>query len=653
MNAPGSTPPGAVHGGRTAPRGIPRADIALALGFAAAFALLTFIASGLLDRRLLDPETMDVWFEADIPRTFRNLTDRWAVNDNAKFHPLYVLLGLPPVYLLRTLGGMDPWVAVRATYAVVAGVWGASMFAFLRLIGCRRPDASVFTLLAASSATALFWFPVPETHTLASVTVLLPMLVFAVAAHRAVPALVEVAASAASLAVTITNWMAGGLASLVRRPLRQAVGISAAALALVLALWGVQKLAVPQSGFLVGGGVGESHVLSPESRGVLHVAESFFLHTVVMPEITVADRPGAGKWPVMLVQPAHPGSAGGLSLVSAALWGALLLAGCVALVRLPGQPRLRLYLALLLVGQFAVFVLFGNETFLYAPNYLPVLIAVAALASLSAYRRVVVGAALLLAITNGVGNAAQLGRAHAFFASFAPFRHDAQGERALRPEGPWPSGGGKPVELAPAGTRRFDRGLVTPGGSFSPGLDQFVVSLWVLDDSGRVIATADELAREGTPPRASTQEGGAVSVEASTPRFQAVWHATGARRFRLDLRIPEGERLALVVRGVGPMRAPVRHLAWDGARLLVNERWAVQPLPSTVEAFLVNEHLPQWTTQRTSNTTLSVTDGWAAARLEFARPGEYRIEVYDTDPTGPIDRAIATLPHDARGEGNE
>jgi hypothetical protein len=634
-------------------RSITRTDLTLAAGFAIAFTVATFVASGRLDQRLLEPETMDVWFEADIPRTFRNLTDRWAENDNAKFHPLYVLLGLPPVYLLRTVGGLEPWMAVRITYALVAGLWGASMFAFLRLIGCRPADATAFTLVAATSASALFWFPVPETHTLASVTVLLPMLVVAVSAHRAVPTMVEVLATAASLAVTITNGMAGGLASLVRRPLRQAVMLSAAALALVIALWGVQKLAVPQSGFLVGGGVGESHVLSPESRGVLHVAESFFVHTVVMPEITVADRPGAGKWPVMLVQPAHAGSAGPLSLASAVLWGALLLAGLASLVRLPGRRSLRLFLAALLAGQFVLFLLFGNETFLYAPNYLPVLIAIAALSALSRWRPVAVGAAWLLVAANGLGNGAQLGRAHAFFASFAPYRHDAQSERAARPEGPWPTAGGRPIELAPDGTRRFDRGLVTTGGNFSPGLDQFVVTVWVMDDSGRVVATADDLARNGAAPQPRRQGDGGVTVESATPRYHATWHATGPRRFRLELRIPDDERIALVMRGVGPMRAPVRHLAWDGTRLLVNQRWAVQPLPSDVDAFLVNEHTPDWTTQRPGDSSIAVTDGWAAARLEFRRGGDYRVDVYDTDPTGPIDRALATLPRGASGEGNE
>jgi len=625
-----------------------RRDVFLALSLALVATVATFLASGLLDRRLLENETMDVWFEADIPRTFRNLTDRWSANDNAKFHPLYVLVGLPPVHLLRTIAGLDAWVAVRVTYAIVAGLWGASMFAFLRLVGCRRPDALVFALVGLTSAGAMFWFPVPETHTLASITVLFPMLVVAASAHRAVPALVEVAASAASLAITFTNWMAGGLASLILRPVRKAVLISAGALALVVGLWAVQKVVVPQSDFLVGGGVGESHILSPESRGVLHIAEVFFAHTVVMPEISVADRPGAGKWPVMLIQPAHPGTAGMWSVASLVLWGGLFLAGLWALVRLPGRERLRLYLGILLAGQCVLFVLFGNETFLYAPNYLPVLIAVAALAALTPWRMVVVAAATALVVTNSVGNAAQLRRAHRFFDAFAPFRHDFQSARTARPEDPWPSGGGKPVDLAPAGTRKFDTGLAMAGGGFSPGLDQFVAAIWVLDESGRVVATSDDLARDGaTPVLRRGADSSVVEVGAATSNYRAVWRPTGVRRFRLDLTIPEGQRVALVVRGVGPMRAPVRRLEWNGERLLVNGRWALEPSSRLVSAYLVSEHTPQWTTLRPPGLSITVTDGWAAGRLEFLHVGAHHVDVYDTDPSGPMDRVLATLPPSA------
>jgi hypothetical protein len=623
-----------------------RIDVSLALACFTSGAIATFVASGFLDQHLLGNETMDVWFDADVSRTFEILTNRRSINDRAKFHPLFALIGLPPVYALRALIGLDPWVAVRVTCAAVAGVWTASMYALLRLIGCRRSDAIIFTLLGATSAGAMFWFPIPETHTLAAPTIIFAMVLVAASAHRVIPWLVEVVVSAATLGMTITNWMAGLLASLLRRSLPQTFLISAGAFALVVALWAVQRYVVPRSGFFIGKSVGGSYILSPESRGVSHIAESFFVHSVVMPKITVADRQGAGKWPVMLTQPANPGSAGPWSLVSAVLWCGVFGAGVWALIRLRGRERLRLYLAALLAVQFVLFVLFGNETFLYAPNFLPILIAIAALAALTPARRAVMMTASALVVTNTVGNVAQWRRANAFFDTFAPFYHDFAAAKRARPAGPWPAGGeGRPLEIAPPDTRSYDTGLAMRGGTFSPGLDQFVVSFWVLSDSGKPVAMSDNLAPEQFTSRVEQRADSSVATLAvSTPYYQVRWTPDGVRRYRLDLTIPQGQRLALVVRGVGPMRAPVRQLDWNGERLLINERWSVEPDSRSVAAYLVNENDPAWVGSRPTTRRISVIDGWAAARLELLEPGDHRIILRDVNPSGPMDRVIATIP---------
>jgi hypothetical protein len=620
--------------------------VALGLLCFAAGAIATFTASGLLDVRLLEYHTMDVWFEADVPLTFRGLTDRWAFNDRAKLHPLFGLALLPPVYLLKMLGGVEPWVAVRVAYAVVAGIWLAALFALVRLIGCRRFDATLVTLLGATSAGAMFWFPIPETHTLASPTILFAMIVVAVSAHRMVPPLLEVAVSAATLGVTVTNWMAGLLATVIRRPLSQTVRISAGAFALVCILWLVQRQVIPESPFFLGKMVGGEHILPPESHGALHVMQAFLIHSVVMPAIAVVDRPGAGQWPVMLIQPSNSGSAGVWSVISTLLWGGLLGAGLWATASLRDRGRWRLYLALLLVGQLLLHLLFGNETFLYTPNFLPVVLVVGAMAALTPARRAVLVVMATLVVTNAIGNAIQWRHARDFFVTFAPYRHDYAKARAARPGDPWPTlRGGVPLRVAPEGARIFETGFATTGGGFRPGLDQFVVSFWVLDDDGRLIATSDNLPPEQVTTRLTRRADSSVAaLSVATPYYRAGWSPVGPRRWHLELTVPPGARIALAVRGVGPQRAPIRRLEWDGQRLLVNDRWSIEPSPTGVAAFLADENDPGWVSARSNLRQLSVVNGWAAARLELPRAAVHRIVVRDTSEFGSVDRLIATLP---------
>jgi len=621
-------------------------DVSLAAWWIGVATLVTFLASGLLDPRLLDAATMDVWFEADLPRMVEIASSRWAVNERAAVHPLFALLIIPPTHL-RGLLGLEPWTALRLIYACLAGLSLGGFFAILRLIGCRRFDATIFTLVGLTSAGALFWAPIPETHTLAQPTIILAILVVAVSAHRVVPVALEVAVSGATLGVTVTNWMAGVLISAVRRSWRQTLQITIAAFALVLVLWLVQKALVPSSPFFIGSSPGSEHMLSPESRGPLHVAGAFFFHTVVVPEIVVVDRPGAGQWPIMIVQPSSPGSGGAWSLLSAVLWGILLGTGGWALFRLRGRERMRAFLGLLLGGQLVLFLLFGNETFLYAPNFLPLLLTITALGALTGMRPVVLAVASVLVITNGVNGVIQWRRARAFFNDFAAYHHDQQAAMELRPEGPWPRrGNGTAIQGMPPGAGVFGTGMLGPGGALSGGLDLFRVEFWIQDGGGMFRMEGGAVPPEQVETRLTYSPDSSIAMaHVGTPYYQAEWAPAGPRHWRLRVTVPEGRRVALVVRASGVRRAVVRDLLWeDVGRLWINGRWVLESLRQPLDAFLVDENLPGWVNSRPSVRRIAVPNGWAAARLELLAGVEYTIDLRDADPAAPIDRILATIP---------
>jgi hypothetical protein len=622
---------------------IARADVALAAFAFGLVASITWGASGFVDARLLEHQTVDVWFEADIARVVENMSERWSDHYRAQVHPILALVVLPFVYAVRRVLSLETWTSIRVVLSLTAGLWAIGLFAVLRLTGFRRPDASVFTLLGVTSAGAVFWFGVPETHIVGSLTILLALLVVAVSARRQIPAFVEVAVGVATLGVTVTNWMAGIIASWSHRSWRQTLQISANAFALTVLLWAVGKKLAPSSTFFLGNPPEPAALLSPEALGPARVVSSFLMHTVVMPAIAIVDRPGAGQWPILAVQPSSPGSGGALSLLSAVLWGALLLVGVWSLWRVREHRSMRLFVACFLAGQLALHLLYGSETFLYAPNYLPALIVLSAFGAMGPLRRVVVPVALLLVVTNAINNGSQWWRATRFLADNARYQHDPRAARAERPEDPWPDAAHF-TPISEPGARVVDQVYVSAGGSFSPGMDQFTISLWARDEDGRILANSDETLPSPSDTTQRVVERGGPWGRVQTAYYDVHWQPDGLRKYRMQLTTRNDARVSLVVRGIGARAAPVRYLHWDGSRLTINRRWVIEGDSATIMTFLGDEQSREWQGACQAQCEIDVPDGWAAARLELSAHGRHALVVRDLEPARSIDRPLGVIP---------
>ena len=620
-----------------------RLDILLAtLLLGAAFAA-TWAAASRLVPQLTPWGTMDAWFEADIPRVFANITNRFSGNSRANFHPLFTGLLFAPVYTLQHVLGLDAQVAVRFVLAALAGAWMAVFFAVLRAVGCRRTDAMLLCGLAASSGAVMFLFPIPESHPAASLSLLLALLLVAVPASRSAPEWIDVAVSAATMAVTITNWMAGLVATAVRRPWRRSLQISVNAFVAVVLLWTVQHAFMPSTVFFLGRSPRGADFLAPETRGLFRIVESFFFHSMVMPAIAVVDRPSSGEWPIMITQAAAPGSSGVWGTVALALWVVLLGLGIWALFRSTATGIVRITVGTLLAGQLALAILFGNETFLYSPNYLPLLVLLVALTTLTPLRRWVLALATMLMVAGGINNVGQWRRAASFFHDYPSLRFNADEARTTRPSGPWPTAT-RAFALSPKATRKFNRAFFFPGGSLSPALGDFGISVWTLDGRGMPVETSGDQPRADTRSNVTWQRDSIASrVEVATPKYRMDWSPAGHRRWRLVVTVADSARVALVVRSVGPQSRAVRHLAWDGRRLLVNGRWSVETDSSVAGAHLVDERTPQWLTDGGSKSSLAVESGWAAARLDLRPRATYEFMVSDTTPRAPVDILLGWL----------
>jgi len=597
--------------------------------------------------------TFDAWFDADIPRIFLNLTDRLSDHSRADVHPLFSLLAYPPARLLALLPGVEQVDAVHLLVSATAALWAGLLYLLMRLITGRPLDGLIFALAGLTSASAIFWLTVPEVYALSSVTIMAALIVAAALQRGLLRGETgAVVAGVLTLSVLITNWMVGLLLAFLNFPWRRALQISLNALVIVVLLWSVQKLLFPNAEFFLGSFGGEERFLLTErSGGPLAVSRSFFLHTIAMPQPEQITRhQGIPPFPtLMTTQPAALGS-GGLSGVTALLlWLPLLLFGALGMITLRAYRRLALLLALLLAGQLALHILYGDETFLYSLNFLPVLLSVAAMGALTRWRPLALALAGLLALTAGLNNLPQFRQAAAFFDAplvvqtaqppTLPIPGDEAGrERVLaamreRPADPWPRGSGH-VVLAIPGSPEIEKGYHEPGGSFSPAAGSFGLSIWALDQAGQILATSDSLPLADVPARLVWPEGAMwPGIETTTPYYTAAWHplAPGEWQLRLTPAADFEGQLALLVRGVGPAGGPINRLEFADGALRVNDQWRLTPsVPPEVR--LGHEGDPGWMDAGTGEPAWQGDDGWGYARLTLPAGEALTVDVARQEP---------------------
>ena len=397
---------------RVVPPRFGRGDALILIALGLLTGALVWLAAARFDPRFLrEPDGNDVWFEADLPTVADRVLHRWSDQSRNARHPLFPLLATVPAYVLRSLG-LSETTALRAVIAASAAAWSAALYALLRGLTGRRLDALVFTALGHTTAAAVFWLPVPETYALGSASVMTALALCAWDPGGRFGARYYVAAAAFSLSVTTSNWLTGLSAIASRHPWRQGVQIAANSLTAVVVLWGVQRLAFPSASFFIGEGAQTRFVLPHGLAGIPEALRAQVFHAVVMPAIATVPEP---KWGLILsVQHAAVASGGAAAILAAAGWMLLLGAGAWTLVT--SRDPMRLPLLLAIAAHLAVYCVYGEETFLYALHIAPLLVAVAAFATRTPARPIVLGAAAGLSVMLAVHNLAAFAWALGFFA---------------------------------------------------------------------------------------------------------------------------------------------------------------------------------------------------------------------------------------------
>lgn len=398
-----------------------RSDISIAVTLGAFALAAAYFLFGQIDPQIYYGQGEageDVWFDADSFTAYSNLTDRQSNHYRTDLHPLHSILTYPIVTFIH-LAGFSHYEAVRLFVSITAVAWLIVFYIILRSTGLRPIDGFVFSGVLASSASAIFMAPLAELFLLSSITLLLPFLVLAQNRGSSVP--IQIAVSAATLSLTVTNWMSGILATVLCHRLKSAVVISLCALGVVIALWLLQKLWFPSALLFLPDPTGrlyEPSFSSYRSRmwlppltlaDVANRATVFISHVMVMPgvQLTMHREHADWDWPSISIMDSPLGSGGPFAWIATILWLALLTIGLWALVtclKQKNRPQLCIALGLTLIGQFVLHVKFGVETFLYSLHWAPLIVMMTALAALTPMRNFAVGLASLLVLFGGLNN---------------------------------------------------------------------------------------------------------------------------------------------------------------------------------------------------------------------------------------------------------
>ena len=393
-----------------------RGDVSILVCLGLAASLGFFLLARQLDNVLVSAQGIDFWFQSDTARVFWNMSDPASDHNRATVHPLFSLFTTPLVLACCKVFAIDRLSAVRMMMALVAGAWSMLIYILLRLIGLLRFDALLFSCLALVSSASLFWFSVPETFSFGSLSILFALILLARSAtEKPAGEWAFILAEITTLGFTVTNWMVGLLASFLSLPWKKAVRSNLIAVFFVALLSYSQRLFFNSVPFFVGRM--DRHFASSadeidflfmeETGGPVRSLVSFFHHSIIMPGINYVDKLHRTDWKILSVQFSPLFSGNIVGVVAGVFWALLLGVGFWSLATVKKDWRMRLGLALALLGQLTLHLVYGDETFLYAMHYMPLLIIIAAYGTLSSMRKTVLVIAGIVCIGAAVNNISQ------------------------------------------------------------------------------------------------------------------------------------------------------------------------------------------------------------------------------------------------------
>ena len=363
----------------------------------------SFFCSGRISPHIVDKSFLDVLFDADYCEVYELVSDRWSsVHRRTAAHPLFSLATTPFVYVIRGVLAVETLTALRIFLAGASMLWIGLFYWLLRALEVRRLDSVVFSVVLSSSAAAVFWCTTIEFHLFSSLSLIAALLILRLGARARSRECAIVFAGVVSLSMLVTNWMLGIIASFRELSWRRALQMNANALCIVCVLFGAQKVIFPKAGFFIGDTTQKSWLAAPTPERVADVLMALSMHSFVMPDpVEVMGEKGRRG---LRTQGVLPGSGSVYGFLALGCWLFLLAVGTHRFVRSREFGAVGSIVGLTIIGQLALFSIYGRETFLYAINVAPLLVMVTVCGTKSRLRPVVLGVAILFSALALVNN---------------------------------------------------------------------------------------------------------------------------------------------------------------------------------------------------------------------------------------------------------
>lgn len=392
-------------------------EIIIVILSAIAFAYLTFNRANRLDKILFEygneyggnfiVRTSDIWFDGDLPKMkYMMLQRTFAGHAITSEHPFLSTLLFFPTYILQNVFKISPWNAISVYSTSIAFIFTILLYVTIRYISGRMLDSILFTILGSSSAAATFWLPVPEAFSIGALSILLVLIISNRSRLKKYPLITHLFINLISLSVTVTNWVMGILSSILHLNWRRAILIIATAFVLASILWVVEKQAFPEAQFFLTGSSRTSEFLiKPSFTRVIEVTRTVFFHSMIMPEIVIQNKLGNTDYLSVQKSPLMYETVSGFGALI--LWMILLSGGIFgAYYYYKSQKEGFLLLAGSFLFMLGMHIFMGEEIFLYAMHFLPFLIILSSLSTLTRYRRfflALTSILLVVLIINNIG----------------------------------------------------------------------------------------------------------------------------------------------------------------------------------------------------------------------------------------------------------
>ncbi|MCP4773448.1 MAG: hypothetical protein GY880_04350 [Planctomycetaceae bacterium] len=397
-----------------------RADYYMLCIFAIVGAAVSWTCSEMVFQAVLEKDLFNIWFDADCIQVNSQMTERWSrEHDRAQRHPFFSLLTMPIVWVLNAATQITAETIIRTMLAMSSACTGVIFYLICRRITGRIIAAAIWTTLLLTSSGFIFWSGVPETFCFGMPTILLPFAVLAYGLPKPTSEPSFTFTTLLSLSITVTNVMSGLVCTLLAFSPRRTFESLKNVVCLAVGALIIQAVLIPKTAdsiFFCPNLAGEAHWMNrPEAGGILTKARAVLLYGELIPQVEGNLRSPvpqtAGKTSTtslrtfsnLTVQTA-PYSR--IAQFGVAIWLGLLSFGIYN--GLSQQSLLQLMfraLSIVVLGQLALHLVYGLETFLYSAHFGPLLILLSAFACRTRYEPIVIGLAGILVTIQTWNNA--------------------------------------------------------------------------------------------------------------------------------------------------------------------------------------------------------------------------------------------------------